>query len=85
MSKTKRTYRRNSKSNDSTDSSQPGGASPPAKLWTSPPDAVQRMYPDMQLRSGKQYADPTTYDHAYPSMAEFTRLLLSALYARLPL
>lgn len=46
------------------------------KLYTSSPDAVQRMHPDVQLRSGKAYADPVTYDHPWPSMSRFAQLLL---------
>jgi integrase/recombinase XerD len=44
-------------------------------LYTTSPDAVQRMHPHLQLRSGKAYADPVAYDHPWSSMREFARLL----------
>lgn len=46
-----------------------------ASLYTTPPDAVQRMHPGVQTRSGRPYADPVSYDHPWPSMAEYARFL----------
>jgi len=46
-----------------------------AKLYTTAPDAVQRMHPDVQMRSGKAYADPVSYVHPWPSMHDYARLL----------
>jgi site-specific recombinase XerD len=34
------------------------------------------MHPHVQTRSGRAYADPVTYDHPWPSMERFARLLL---------
>lgn len=45
------------------------------RLYTTSPDAVQRMHPQVRLRSGKAYADPVTYDHPWPSMNDYARLL----------
>lgn len=45
------------------------------KLYTTSPDAVQRMHPDVQTRSGRAYSDPITYDHPWPSMIDYARLL----------
>lgn len=44
-------------------------------LYTASPDALQRMHPHLQLRSGKAYADPVAYDHPWSSMRDFARLL----------
>ena len=62
----------NSKSNDRARDSQGLRAEP---LYTTSPDAVQRMHPHLQLRSGKAYADPVAYDHPWSSMRDFARLL----------
>jgi hypothetical protein len=45
------------------------------RLYTTSPDAVQRMYPEVQTRSGRAYADPLSYDHPWPSMRDYARLL----------
>lgn len=44
-------------------------------LYTSSPDAVQRLHPEVNLRSGKAYADPVSYVHPWPSMRDYARLL----------
>ena len=62
----------NSNSNDST--REPQGLRADT-LYTTSPDAVQRMHPHLQLRSGKAYTDPVTYDHPWYSMRDFARLL----------
>lgn len=36
---------------------------------------MDRLHPGVRLRSGAVYADPTTYDHAWPSMRDFARWL----------
>ena len=69
------------KTNSSSSSSTSGKSFAPcsplhaARLYASPPDAVQRLHPDYNPRSGKAYADPTTYTHAWPSMGDYARLL----------
>jgi integrase len=61
----------------SSSSQQPAAASSqPAKLHSSAPDAIQRAYPEVRLRSGKDYADPSTYAHRWPSLDEYARLLV---------
>jgi hypothetical protein len=38
------------------------------RLYTTAPDALQRMHHEIQTRSGRAYADPVTYDLPWPSM-----------------
>jgi integrase/recombinase XerD len=64
----------NSNTNSNTNSGNSDGLRPET-LYTTSPDAVQRMHPHLQLRSGKAYADPVTYDHPWSSMRDFARLL----------
>lgn len=45
------------------------------RLYTTSPDAVQRMHPEVQTRSGRAYADPLSYEHPWPSMRDYARLL----------
>jgi len=45
------------------------------RLYTTSPDAVQRLHPHVQTRSGRAYADPVIYEHPWPSMNDYARLL----------
>jgi hypothetical protein len=59
MNKNKRTSR--------TPVGSPEGLSA-GRLYTTSPDAVQRMHRLVQTRSRRAYADPVTNNHPWPSM-----------------
>lgn len=50
----------------------PLGASP---HYAASPNGVARFHPGVRTRAGRLYDDPTSYSHAFTSMADFARLL----------
>ncbi len=53
---------------------------PPARRSTEGRN-VARFHPGVRLEPGRDYADPTTYTHPWPSMADFARHLALGQHA----
>lgn len=76
------------KSSTSSPAPKPAPAADPKTDQAPPPKNLPqrgrdpaRFHPDIQSKAARQYPDPTSYNHPYPSMADFARHLALSPHA----